>query len=193
MNENDNVDSSGSIIVAVPIVFQCGRCKSIIGDSFSFDRTIQSLNILSLYHTVNTKISNDIHTGTLESEPSEYRTIQCANCSKTLGKKYTRTPQLLTNLIDKFTFSIDEIKSYELGSARKTSSSVDKVNGGNGEKHQLIWSSGNVHTDGDNPAIVNLNSEIDKIQLVLLNIISRLDVIESKMNENEPDTKRAKI
>lgn len=189
--------NENGIIVAVPIVFQCGRCKSIVGDSFSFDTTIQSLNVILLHHSINTKVSSDIHNGTLESEPSEFRIIQCLNCNKTLGKKYIRTPQKLMNLIDKFTFSIEEIKSYELGSARINSSSVDKVNGDNdGDKKQLTWMSGNRDNTlplASDPVITNLNSDIDKIQVVLINIIRRLDELENRMDEKNPDSKRLKI
>lgn len=101
------------------------------------------------------------------------------------------------NLIDKFTFSIEEIKSYELGSARINSSSVDKVNGDNdGDKKQLTWMSGNRDNTlplASDPVITNLNSDIDKIQVVLINIIRRLDELENRMDEKNPDSKRLKI
>lgn len=99
-----------------PLVFQCGRCKCIIGDSSSFQSSDENLNIIILNQSINTNVQSKTTAVKIDTLIAECQVIECSVCLKSLGRRYTNiTDERYQDLNDKNTFLIPNILSYEIG------------------------------------------------------------------------------
>lgn len=64
-----------------PLVFQCGKCRIIIGDSFSFSSSSQQNQTITLASASNIKRIPEFHTSTTGYDVlSSYVMFHCENC-----------------------------------------------------------------------------------------------------------------
>jgi hypothetical protein len=64
-----------------PLVFQCGKCRSIIGDSFSFSSSNQQNQTITLATASNIKKDPEFHTSTTGYDIlSSYVMFHCEHC-----------------------------------------------------------------------------------------------------------------
>ncbi len=177
-----------------PIVFQCGRCKTIIGDSTMFKLSSEVLNVIVLSYAINCSLSKDVIKGKLDSSLCEYIVISCSTCGKSLGKYYTNVGSKYVHLLELYTLSIIDIISYEIGKYAPPRGGVGKpvIN------TTTNANTGNINSSnlGDHTDILeNINLEIEKIQHVLLNVIERLSTLEERFDSNNSSdgSKRPKL
>ena len=105
--------------ISAPLIFQCGSCKVIVGDSFSFVESREDVRMISLTAASNIQRSADVYTSKTGSDiGSTYFSFACSVCNNDLGKYYLTTSKDLDSLREKFTFYVDAISSYELGHAQ---------------------------------------------------------------------------
>ena len=128
MSENDEVKASESTNessvdeVQGPLVFSCAKCRTIVGDSFSFYSSNESMRTITLAASSNIKRSPDVYTSKTGNDVgSTYFQFTCQNCSVTLGRYYLTTSKDLDEIREKFSFSVDTISSYELGKSQHSS------------------------------------------------------------------------
>lgn len=116
MGDAANVNDEGELKISGPLVFSCMKCRSIVGDSFSFMSSNEATRTITLAAASNINRTNDLFTS-YESldEGSTYFSVLCRECKETLGRYYVTTSSDLDDLREKFTFNIDAITSYELG------------------------------------------------------------------------------
>lgn len=118
MSTPDDGDDAG-LQISGPLVFCCLKCKSIVGDSFSFLSSNEEAKTITLSSASNIQRTNELFTS-YESldEGSTYFCVLCRECQQTLGRYYVTTSTDLDHVRDRFTFSIDAITSYELGKSQ---------------------------------------------------------------------------
>jgi hypothetical protein len=69
-----------------PLVFQCGKCRIIIGDSFSFSSSSQQNQTITLATASNIKRIPEFHTSTTGPDVlSSYVMFHCENCEVVKG------------------------------------------------------------------------------------------------------------
>eukprot|EP00126_Sphaerothecum_destruens_P012623 Sdes_comp21629_c0_seq1m20221 len=117
-----NQTSSEVEEIDAPLVFSC-ECKAIVGDSFAWISANQELNAITLKSVApNVVITNSLETSTSGVDVgSTFIPFQCGECGKSLGKSYKTTARVLDELRDMFTFDLNSISCYKLGSSLQPS------------------------------------------------------------------------
>ncbi len=107
----------GEYEIQGPLVFSCGKCKAIIGDSFSLTSTNENLKTITLSGVNNLTLEDDdlITSRGVGDKGSTYHHLKCSDCRETIGKYYVSTPRILDGLREQYTLLTDMISSYELG------------------------------------------------------------------------------
>jgi hypothetical protein len=101
-----------------PVVFNCSKCNTIIGDSFSLVAMNETVKTITLMAASNVEITAQLFTSRIGfDEGCTYFCLSCYNCQSVLGKYYVTSSEDLDSLREKFTFNSDQIRSYELGVA----------------------------------------------------------------------------
>ena len=97
------------------LVFQCARCLTVVGDSFSWITAQRQLSMIVLREaTEKVAVVGPVITS---SEPgqglgSTYSVLQCTHCTQHLGRQYHETPRALDELRSAFSFHVDAIIVY---------------------------------------------------------------------------------
>lgn len=112
--------------VSGPLVFSCAKCRTIVGDSFSFLSSDEVAKTITISVASNIQRSSELYTSyEVVDEGSTYFRFMCCDCKHLLGRFYVTTSPALDHIREHFTFTIDSITSYELGKRKITESSVD--------------------------------------------------------------------
>ena len=187
-----------------PLVFSCAKCRTIVGDSLAFLTSSEEMRTITLTASSNIRRSPDVYTSkTGHDVGSTYFQFTCSNCQHLLGNYYLTTAKDLDNLREQFTFTVDSISSYQLGKAQhggipkemenmltsgiSTGSKEDE----NGDTNKNLTSADG-NSDGKDKdmkkvkeilsTLVNstgsLNTEVNKIQHILVDVFDRLDYLE---------------
>ncbi|XP_068457098.1 protein Mis18-alpha [Clinocottus analis] len=102
-----------------PVVFICGKCKLVVGDSMSWDGSEDSQNQIRLKRvTDNVVVGED--TRLFEASKRSLCLVVdlfCRGCHSVLGMVYSSTPKNLDHKRFTFCFNVADIDSYVLGSA----------------------------------------------------------------------------
>lgn len=118
MSHSESVEGEDSA-VSSPLVFSCVKCKTIVGDSFSFLSSSAEAKTITTSAASNIQRSTELYTSYASlDEGSTYFCFLCSQCQQPLGRYYVTTSKDLDHVREKFTFNIDEITSYELGKAQ---------------------------------------------------------------------------
>lgn len=101
-------------------MFQCQRCRAIVGDSEALITISEALQLVVLKsaHFNNIQREGDIHTSKAGDDVgSTFYRFSCKLCSSVLGKYYLTTSRDLDPFRESFSFEIDKITSYQLGTS----------------------------------------------------------------------------
>lgn len=157
--------------VTGPLVFSCQKCKTIIGDSFSFLSSNEEMRTITLTATSNIQRSADVYTSKSGGDVgSTYFSFTCFHCQAPLGRYYLTTSRDLDSLREKFTFSVEGISSYELGKAQH-GKMPDPV-------PLETAAAASADDAGISASVVSLGEEVFKIQHVFVGMLQRLEAVE---------------
>lgn len=101
-----------------PLVFQCAACLVIVGDSTAWLMAHKALALIVLR-----RATDQVALGALAAadedmcEGSTYARLSCAGCGRELGRRFQSTPRALDELRGAYSFYVDALAVYELGSA----------------------------------------------------------------------------
>ena len=173
-------DKEGEAI-AGPLCFSCLKCRSIVGDSFSFLTSDESAQTITLSASSNIQRSADVYTSKSGSDVgSTYFNFTCSNCQAQLGRYYLTTSKDLDELREKFTFNVNNIQSYELGKAQHgkmpdpipdEEAAVNKgteVGAGPSAGTEIV------------ETVSGMSKEILKVQHVLVDVLERIEKLEAR-------------
>lgn len=126
MSSSSNADKDSSSIgesissdITGPLVFSCSSCKTIVGDSYAFICSNESLKSITLSAANNIERSADVYTSKGGYDiGSTYFSFACSVCHASIGRYYLTTSKDLDQIREKFTFAIDNISSYEVGKSK---------------------------------------------------------------------------
>lgn len=170
-------DSEDQQEISGPLVFSCSKCRTIVGDSYSFLSSNEDMQTITLTAASNIQRSADVYTSTLGSDiGSTYFSFSCINCNTSLGRYYLTTSSDLDDLRSKFTYNVGVINSYELGKSQ------------HGKMPDLIELSNNNEYDEDQSnvnikvkeSLTSLNDEVFKVQRVIMDVLERVSQLESQ-------------
>lgn len=114
MPQSANTAADGT--PTTPIVFSCGRCRTVIGDSLNLVCTNGDLRIVTLSGANNIlQVDNLITSKEPLDRGSTFFPLQCAECKGLLGKYYLTTPRAFDDLRERFSLLADQISTYILG------------------------------------------------------------------------------
>ncbi|XP_060942184.1 protein Mis18-alpha [Limanda limanda] len=146
-----------------PVLFICGKCKSPVGDSLSWDGSEDGQNQIRLKRvTDNVLVGNDsrLHEAGKDSL-CLIMDLFCRACHSVLGMVYTSTPKKLDHKRFAFCFNVADIDSYVLGSA-------SQMLAAEGPKEQLVTL--------EHRAVVE--QQLTEMKMLVLSMSQRLEEIE---------------
>ena len=160
--------------VTAPFVCSCAKCNVIVGDSYSFLSSHEVMRTITLTAASNIQRSADVYTAKNGIDiGSTYFSFTCANCSTALGRYYLTTSKDLDYLREKFTFNIDGINSYILGTSQHGTMPEPIVN-------STIVTNDNIENaqNGTNHDVQSLSDEVYKLQHVVMALLERVSYLE---------------
>ncbi|ELT96824.1 hypothetical protein CAPTEDRAFT_225140 [Capitella teleta] len=170
VDDSSNSDASWQDSVSAeteklrPIVFYCCNCRVIVGDSASWVSSDNDLGTITL-----SKMSKFIekdsrlitsHKG--KDLGSTYVNLKCTTCKTHIGRSYKTTPVELDEMRNLFTFDVEMVDSYQLGSDDQTSADID---------HEALLSV---------PKAQFLLTQLRKMQSLIVNHNDRIRSLEEK-------------
>lgn len=118
-SSSDTTRDTEEDTVTSPMIFSCNKCKTIVGDSFSYVEGHNDLKLIVLSSASNIQRSPEVHTSKEGPDiASTYFGFLCSSCQVVLGRYYLTTSADLDSLRGKFSFLVDEISSYQLGKSK---------------------------------------------------------------------------
>ncbi|WFD37966.1 uncharacterized protein MJAP1_000914 [Malassezia japonica] len=178
------------------LVFQCARCLTVVGDSFSWITAQRQLSMIVLREAAEkVAVVGPVITS---SEPgqglgSTYSVLQCTHCTQHLGRQYHETPRALDELRSAFSFHVDAIIVYQLGSTSATGhpSSIPKEIQHTPDEH---GKEPEAKPEAPRESASDNASEMDKIRTLLMVLGERLMRVEQHLHlsptSNTEDTSR---
>lgn len=99
------------------IVFQCGECHVVVGDTRFQHLTDVKNGILSLKVASNVKVEENVHVCQSGfASGCTFKRIICLNCRSPLGRVYASTIAALDVYRSLYTFTFESLQTYKLGS-----------------------------------------------------------------------------
>jgi hypothetical protein len=186
--------------ISGPLCFSCAKCRTIVGDSFSFLTSNEEAQTITLTASSNIQRSADVYTSKSGFDVgSTYFNFTCSNCQELLGRYYLTTSKDLDELREKFTFLVNNIQSYQLGKAQhgklpELLVSADDGDDGQHEGGEGAAGSGSAASKtaaemdqaGTRAVVDNLSKEVLKVQHVLAGFLERIERIESRFVPQQP-------
>mmetsp|Transcript_14365 Transcript_14365/g.56522 ORF Transcript_14365/g.56522 Transcript_14365/m.56522 type:complete len:201 (+) Transcript_14365:59-661(+) len=163
---------------SAPLVFQCGVCKQVVGDSWSFHSSDADVGIVCLGAV--TGVACDLEKVSVCSSGkdagSTYASLYCAECKTEVGRKYLTTSEELDNARGRYSLLVEKVCSYELGSA--------EIHSGEGEAANAvrngIYSAHVADTIGQLTSnCAELQTSLLKVEKVLVYYDQRLKALEN--------------
>jgi len=158
---------------SVPVtIFQCEKCRTILGDSSSYINFNSVLRSVTLYRSGRTSslcVTVSEHKRIYESQIPEFhrkeiQDVSCSHCSELIGFVFLNLSSGLSHINHHITLLVDKITSYETGA------------GPNPDTQSLMASLDKVHQN------------MFKIQKVMMNLNERLVSIEKCFDSSAADT-----
>ena len=183
-NNNDNNDDNDNdeTLITSPLVFYCSKCRTIVGDSFSYLSSDAELKVITLSATSNIQRSADVYTSKSGADVgSTYFSFACVSCQTSLGRYYLTTSKDLDYLREKFSFNVDSISSYTLGNAQHGKIPDPLPDGEFDNNIDMIDKNDEENLKG---SIITLNQEIVKIQALFIGLVDRIEKLEQHSNNS---------
>ncbi|GLD95620.1 hypothetical protein PINS_up004297 [Pythium insidiosum] len=177
--------------IAAPVVFQCGTCRCIFGDSYSFVSSNAELLLVTLSAVTNVAVGPEPLTSKEGPDlGSSFLELLCKQCQTVLGRQYLTTPMALDPIRSLYSFSTSCIASYQLGypqlsqaaSGATAPPSVDEIKKANDACVDAV----NV-LSMDRQELLRLREEMTKVQNLLLVVDERLHDLETQADDSEED------
>lgn len=170
--------------MAAPVVFQCGTCRSIFGDSYAFMGSNADLLLVTLSDVTNVALAPEAHTAKDGPDAgSSFRELLCKQCQAVLGRQYVTTPIALDELRGLFSFSTAAIASYQLGypqlEGQRGPLSADATRQATAACDATVRA-----LSADRDEVIRLREDMTKVQNLLLVVDDRLRHLET----DEPDS-----
>lgn len=185
-HEADESDDEEEEEIAAPVVFQCGTCRSIFGDSYSFVGSNAELLLVTLSAVTNITTAKEPQTSKDGMDMgSSFQELLCAQCQTVLGRKYVTTPVPLDPIRGLYSFATNTIASYQLGYPQLSleqgalSTSVDAIKRATIECDEAVKL-----LSVDRNEVGKLRADMTKVQNLLLVVDERLHQLET----GEPDS-----
>nr|CCA24618.1 conserved hypothetical protein [Albugo laibachii Nc14] len=167
-----------------PIVFQCIKCRSILGDSFSFVCSNKKLATVTLDAVTNVVVKD--HTKTSQhgiDVGSSFREVFCRKCKTLIGQCYLTTPRDLDEIRNCYSLFTQSVASYQLGHPQRarfkkrqdSGSFMDATNDCVTEVEALSH---------DRAKVNKLYDDMSKVQNLLLVLDDRLHTVEKQEEQN---------
>lgn len=188
MSEDNNNEDEPTI--TSPLVFYCSKCRTIVGDSFSYLSSDAELKVITLSATSNIQRSADVYTSKSGADVgSTYFSFACVSCQTSLGRYYLTTSKDLDYLREKFSFNVDSISSYTLGNAQH-GKIPDPLPDGEIDDNNDNENINNIAESNLKETINILNEEIIKIQALFIGLVDRIEKLESNNNNQLNNPKK---
>lgn len=185
MSESANAQDDDQI--NAPLVFSCAKCRTIVGDSFSFLSSNEDMQTITLTAASNIQRSADVFNSKTGNDVGcTYFVFTCINCQSPLGRYYLTTSRDLDDLRQKFTFTVQAISSYQLGKAQH--GQMPECTTGEGKDTSSKESNGS----NDDTSTSALAEEVVKIQTVVMNLLARVAQLEEANSHADISNKRGR-
>lgn len=172
-------DNDEETTISSPLVFYCSKCRTLVGDSFSYLSSDAELKVITLSATSNIQRSADVYTSKSGADVgSTYFSFACVSCQTSLGRYYLTTSKDLDYLREKFSFNVDAISSYTLGNAQH-GKIPDPLPDAEYDNIDIVDKN-----DDNNlkETVITLSQEIVKIQALFIGLVDRIDKLEQNSN-----------
>lgn len=171
---------------AAPVVFQCGTCRSIFGDSYAFVGANADLLLVTLSAVTNVACAPEALTATDGPDAgSSFHEILCKQCQAVLGRQYLTTPIALDALRGLYNFSTAAIASYQLGYPQLENQQEPSAEDA---KRATALCDATVRSfAADREELLRLREDMTKVQSLLLVVDERLRSLETEEPDSETD------
>lgn len=171
--------------ITAPFVCSCAKCNIIVGDSYSFLSSHEAMRTITLTAASNIQRSADVYTAKNGIDiGSTYFSFTCTNCSTTLGRYYLTTSKDLDYIREKFTFNIDGINSYILGTSQHGTMPEPIV-----ENNNVANDNASSTQSGTNHDVESLKDDVYKLQHVVMALLERVSYLEQlNIKVTSPDS-----
>eukprot|EP00898_Chlorokybus_atmophyticus_P004266 jgi/Chlat1/4840/Chrsp31S04873 len=121
-DKQEEGEGEGEEAAAAVVVFQCGRCRAVVGDSTALVRhpLARDLAAITLHAASNIQVADSTcpQASTSGADAgSTYLVLKCKACGTAVGRVYRATPRHLDVIRDMLTFSTDALCSYQIGTS----------------------------------------------------------------------------
>jgi hypothetical protein len=104
-------------LVTRPVVFQCKRCRSILGDSLALVGVNPVLQVVVLARTRGVRLSDKLEMSRdAADDASTFHAAYCESCGSHVGRVFRTTPATLDPLRDMYSLDRSALQSYQIGS-----------------------------------------------------------------------------
>ncbi|TMW69716.1 hypothetical protein Poli38472_001872 [Pythium oligandrum] len=187
--EDDDDEEDEDDEVTAPVVFQCGTCRSIFGDSYSFVSSNAELLLVTLNAVTNVAVAPEALTA--KDGPdigSAFQELLCKQCQTVLGRKYLTTPNNLDAIRGLYSFSTTCIASYQLGYPQLNQTNGENTMSSKAIAHANQECQSAINTlSMDRKELMKLRDDMTKVQNVLLVVDQRLHQLETQVEDSEAE------
>ncbi|KAF1327751.1 Kinetochore protein mis18, partial [Globisporangium splendens] len=175
--------------IAAPVVFQCGTCRSIFGDSYSFVGSNADLLLVTLSAVTNITTARNPQTSKEGMDKgSTFQELLCAQCQTVLGCKYVTTSVPLDPIRGLYSFATNTIASYQLGYPQLSAEANQRDTSGDTITQATIACDQAVKMlSADHQEVLKLREDMTKVQNLLLVVDERLHHLETDEPESEAE------
>ncbi|KAJ2455747.1 hypothetical protein EV183_000594 [Coemansia sp. RSA 2336] len=120
-------DNTNEDAINGPVVFSCSRCRTILGDTFSYVASFPERNLFALQAVPDSISCGKARKMSTErgEEGSVFYELTCAECDTVVGRRYVTTVEEMDAIRNTYSLDIDKVMTYELGKCMKTPSSSE--------------------------------------------------------------------
>lgn len=161
---NINQPTSQLSNIQQPLVFQCKKCFTIVGDSSKLFSAISSYRVIVLEEKSDTILVGEDPIVQPDMNAFDYMStcflLYCATCKETIGRSYISGNINMMHLVQKYILDTDSLQCYELGSPNPLNS-----------------------TTLDIPSVLSLQKQIIQLQRFSFASRDRIQLLETKIEQ----------
>lgn len=128
-DEPENPENAEELQLDTEIVFQCGSCRTVLGDTLADYEAHLESNTLSLRAARNVVVGEKMEMSDSGFDAGcTFKPIKCNHCKTIIGRVYSSTIPALDSRRDTYTFDTTSLISYQLGSCRNMQGEIEGTN-----------------------------------------------------------------